>query len=151
MSEQARSEALAFLTSRARSEQEVRTRLAQRGHSADDIDEAVDFLYEYRYLDDGQFCAAFIHDKVRFSPCGRNKLAYELGQKGVDGATIEEALAEHFSEEDEEALAQRLWQKKAAQTTDPIKIKRYLAGKGFAYELIERICDKNLEYLDELE
>ena len=83
MSKEAREQALKFLVSRMRCEREVREHLRKKGHSRADIDDAVDYLYSYEYLDDLKYCEAFIHDRVQFNPCGRQKLFYDLSQKGV--------------------------------------------------------------------
>lgn len=152
MGDQAKRDAMKFLTSRMHSEFEVRQHLIKKGHEAALIDEAVDYLYQYRYLDDLKYSEAFIHDRIRFNPCGRSKLYYDLKQKGVDTLTAEEALSRYYSVEEELSLAEKLWQKKAQQKPgiEVEKIKRYLASKGFSYEIIERATDKNMEYLNEL-
>lgn len=141
MSKEAREQALKFLVSRMRCEREVREHLRKKGHSRADIDDAVDYLYSYEYLDDLKYCEAFIHDRVQFNPCGRQKLFYDLSQKGVSRQTAEEALDTFLPWEEEQALAERLWQKKAQQETDPLKIKRYLNGKGFGPDIISSLGD----------
>ena len=145
MSKEAREQALKFLVPRMRCEQEVRQQLRKKGHSQQDIDDAIDYLYSFGYLDDGQFCEAFIHDRIKFNPCGRLKLIYDLRQKGIDRRLAEEAAAKYLPWEDERELARALWQKKARQVAEPEKIKRYLSGKGFDLEIILSIAEEEAE------
>lgn len=140
MSQDARKQALKFLTVRMRCEREMRAHLYKKGYSAADIDDAIDYLYQYGYLDDFKYCEAFIHDKVSFNPCGRLKLLYELRQKGVEASVAEEALDTFFPWETEQELALQLWQKKAQQVADADKIKRFLNGKGFSADIITSIA-----------
>ena len=141
MSKEAREQALKFLVPRMRCEQEVREHLRKKGYPGSAIDDAVDYLYSYDYLDDFKFCEAFIHDRILFNPCGRQKLIYDLRQKGVSRQTAEKAADAFLPWETERELAERLWQKKAQQETESIKIKRYLSGKGFGSDIISSVSD----------
>ena len=84
MSKEAREQALKFINVRMRCEREIREQLRRKGHSSADITDAVDYLYRFGYLDDFKYCEAFIHDRLKFNPCGRLKLLYDLQQKGVE-------------------------------------------------------------------
>ena len=52
--------ALALLEFRDRTEWELRQKLKEREHSAEEIDETVLFLKEYRYLDDEAYAGRYI-------------------------------------------------------------------------------------------
>ncbi len=139
MSKEAREQALKFISVKMRCEREIREQLRRKGHSSADITDAVDYLYRFGYLDDFKYCEAFIHDRLNFNPCGRLKLLYDLQQKGVERRLAEEAVDAFLPVETERELARGLWAKKAQQTADTDKIKRYLSGKGFEAELINSL------------
>ena len=77
MNELFKEKALHYLTYKMRSEFEVRQFLEEK-YEADfeSIEEIIEYLYSYNYLDDEKFARAFVKDKLNFSPVGRYKLTH---------------------------------------------------------------------------
>ena len=135
MYDEAKEKALSYLLRRVRSEYEMRTYLAEGGYD-EVIDEVIDFLYHYDYLDDAAFAGMYIRDKLRFAPCGVEKLRYELEEKGIEGFIIEEALEENLSLDKEAEVALRLLETRQRGERNKEKLKRYLYSKGFSHNAI---------------
>ncbi len=78
-----REAALRLLSYRARSRAELRRRLRRKGFAPGRIDECLDDLEKRGFLDDEAMAAAFVRDRLRHRPRGRDRLISELREKGV--------------------------------------------------------------------
>lgn len=148
ISEAAKDDALKFLATRARSENEVRNHLTAKGWSLEQIEAVIDWLYEYDFLDDSAFAGAYIRDKLRFHPCGPMKLKHELFVKGVDESIVDRELAKNFPPKLEYRLAWHFYKKQRQHGRSDVQAKRYLAGKGFCSHTITYIGGIAAEDLD---
>ncbi|GAB4325170.1 MAG: hypothetical protein Kow0010_07560 [Dehalococcoidia bacterium] len=83
--------ALRLLDHRARSEQEMRTRLSMRGFSDTLIEEEIARLREAGLVDDRQFARAWVEERSRMSPRARRMLRYELVARGIEPGAAEDA------------------------------------------------------------
>ena len=133
--------ALKYIEVRMRSEWELRTYLQKKEYSREEIDHAVAFLKEYGYLDDREFCRAFVRDKINFSPCGRNKLYAELRKKGVGGDIIKNTLERYYTKESELAVAKKILQKQTRLEQEPLKQAQFLKSKGFSASVISALVE----------
>jgi len=97
--EAAREAALRLLSVRARSSYELRSRLLEKGFPRQEVSSAVAWLQERGYLNDQEFAAAYVRDRVRFSPRSHFLLKRELGEKGVDADVASRVLDQVFQEE----------------------------------------------------
>ncbi|MEW6753694.1 MAG: regulatory protein RecX [Candidatus Latescibacterota bacterium] len=109
----AREVALAYLASRARSVQEVNRRLRQKGFSEAVTEAVVADLLRLRLLDDRAFARIWVESRMRHRPMGSHRLVQELRGKGVDAASIDEALAEHKAAVDSAEVAAGLLRRQA--------------------------------------
>ena len=75
--------ALRFLSSRPRSEQEVRRRL-QRTHDASTVEHVIERLRELGLLDDAAFARAWSQSRVSHRPRSAAMIRRELQAKGVE-------------------------------------------------------------------
>src|SRR5919197_1354126 len=89
----AKENALRLLSFRARSREELRRRLERKGYESVVIDDVLAELISSQLLDDTQFTRAWVEARTTGRPMGRQRIAWELRQKGVDPETIGEALA----------------------------------------------------------
>lgn len=81
--------ALRLLSHRARSEREMRTRLAMRGITRDAIEDEILRLREAGLLDDEQFARAWVEDRRASAPRGRRMLRYELLSRGIGAESVD--------------------------------------------------------------
>src|SRR5436309_50621 len=125
----ARESALRLLGYRARSRAEMRLRLLRKGYEEAIVDEALGWLQEHGLLDDVQFSQAWVEARTEAQPMGRERLAWELRGKGVDGETVADAL-EPRDDETELRLALQVGQQKIERIreTDPVVIRNRVAA-----------------------
>ncbi|MFP5527340.1 regulatory protein RecX [Peptococcus simiae] len=128
--------ALKFLAPRRRTEQEMRLHLEKLDLALEDIEALVAWLYSYGYLDDAEYAAAYIRDKLRFHPCGSLRLRQELRDKGVDEATLQAALAANLPVDLEKRFVKHFYLKARKRGRTHVQALRYVAGKGFPGDLI---------------
>jgi regulatory protein len=128
--------ALHFMSYRARSADEVRTRL-QRDEWPDEVIEGVlHRLRQERLLDDAQFAELWVENRSLFRPRGANLLRQELRRKGVEREAIEAVLPDS-EEELENAVAAarrklRSWERFEPDTRRE-KALQFLQRRGFRY------------------
>lgn len=138
MQEKNKQQALRYLTTRMRSEKEMREYMAKKHVAIDEIDEIIAYLYHYQYLDDVQFARAFVRDKLHFHPCGRHKLVFALKEKGIDAFTIEDVLEELFPIEKEWEFVSKDFDKCQQKGKNYQQTMRYLYSKGYTTDLLSR-------------
>ena len=94
-----------FLSTRMRTEKEIRDKLATKEIRPDIIDETIESLKRSRLVDDRLFAEMFVNDRLRFRPRGRALLQRELRFKGVNGDTAAEVVDAVLNEGSEQELA----------------------------------------------
>ena len=120
----ARDKGLYYLQFSDKTESEMRKKLAEQGFSPASVEDAVNFLLEYRYLNDENYALRYLEKNGKKK--SRRQIAFEL---------MEEIPV------DEEAQILALLEKKkysgeAASREERQKISGFLARKGFSYEAI---------------
>ena len=95
-----RQAALNLLSYRARTRQELRLRLRQKGFSPARIDPCLERLAARGLLDDTTVATAFVRDRLRLRPRGRAQLMSELRAKGVGADLAQEIIEQVFEEEE---------------------------------------------------
>jgi regulatory protein len=131
-------DAVQFLSRRELTVEECRARLADRGHTAPDVDRAVALLLENGSLDDGRLARAYARTAVDVKGRGRRRVQQELEARGVDRKTASEAVAEVFAEKDERSLVARALQKKLrgrprpTSDADYARLYQHLMRQGFS-------------------
>jgi regulatory protein len=138
--------AIRALTSRLRSEREIRDRLRQKGFAAPVTDRAIEKLRDWRYLDDAEFAQFWVENRDANRPRGARLLEQELRFKGVDRATIEETVRR--DDRDELAGAMRVAEKKWPSLRSlPTETRRQrltglLARRGYGYDTIREVLKR---------
>lgn len=97
---QAREAALRLLAHRPRSRNELAGRLGRRDLPGHVIRACLDRLEDQGLVDDPAFARAWVRDRLRLKPRGRNALLSELRRKGVAAAVAREAVDEVFRDEE---------------------------------------------------
>ena len=149
-----------LLSYRPRSTKEIRERLLK--HSFNDVvaDAAIEKLLRLGYLDDRAFARFWIEDRNRFKPLGRRALSFELRNKGIEQAIIQELLEEIVDEGGGayEAALKRVRQMRGTTKREfKQKIGAFLQRRGFGYEavngalnqLIQELADDDPEFFTE--
>jgi regulatory protein len=127
---------LKLLAARELSESDLRARLLDRDHAAEDIDPAIERLKETGALDDRRVARAYARTASKVKGRGRLRVARELQAMGIARDVITEAVAEVFGDLDERALIDRAIQKKLrgkkpTTVQDRARLYQYLMRQGF--------------------
>lgn len=143
----ARECALALLEFRDRTERELRQKLKEREYSAQEIDETVLFLKEYRYLDDEAYAGRYIRSCAARK--SRRQIRADLERKGVSREIIDLQLQEE--EVDEDNQIRKLLVKKGYEPGKRLESAEYrrimsaLGRRGFSGEAIRRVTESMRE------
>lgn len=141
--EQTKNKALRILEFRVHSEREMRQKLARAGAQEENIDKVVEFLTEYRFLNDEEFARLYLRELKNAKKFGKRRIKSELLKKGIDRDIIEEVLAEE--EWDEEDALEPLVRKKLGGNFERKNIEkavRYFAYKGYGYDEIKTVIER---------
>jgi regulatory protein len=136
--------AISFLAVRPRSRKEIERHLHQKGISMQAIEQAINRLDSYNYINDAEFARIWIENRLRQRPRGRFGLSCELKQKGVSEAVIEAALSGY----DEHQAAWAAIRPKLGRWENLTEMERrrkiysFLKQRGFSGETIRDICEE---------
>lgn len=134
-----------LLKSRSYTEKQLREKLLQGGYREAIIDEALDYVKSFGYIDDRQYAEDFIiYNMERKS---RRRIEQDLYAKGIDSGIVREIferMKQDGEEPDEEALARELLRKKNYQPQNATnkekqKLSAFLYRKGFQMDTIRRV------------
>ena len=125
--------AMHLLEQQERTEQKLREKLVQCGYPKEAVEDAVSYVKQYHYLDDGRYARIYIryHQKDR----SRARLEQDLMRRGVSKDMIAQAMEEEFSS-DGKTQIRRLLEKKHFSTdeADQNEVRRmyqFLLRRGF--------------------
>lgn len=120
----------------------VRRKLRDWGAAPATADAIVRHLLEERYIDERRYVRLYCQGKLRIQRWGRNKMAWELRNKGIADALIAEGL-DSLSEEEYQATLDKVAQAKLATLRGDSdfdkqrKLTAYLLSRGFTMEEIK--------------
>ncbi|MEP7285251.1 MAG: RecX family transcriptional regulator [Chloroflexota bacterium] len=149
--EQSYERAVRFLGNRPRSIAEVRRNLTEKEVAASIIDKVIERLEQRGYVDDAAFAHFWIANRQQFRPKGSRALRFELREKGVESAIIDEVLAEFdpvegaYQAAQDKARRLRGLDKRAFRE----KLGAYLARRGFDYTTVCEVTDRLIQEFDE--
>ena len=136
--------ALSFISSRPRSEKEVRQRLRRSECKNNMVDRIITHLKEQGLVDDIAFAQYWKDNRLSFSPRSQSLIKQELRIKGIDN-TIADEVAEDIDNE-ESAYKAGLKKVRLFSGLDydgfRHKLFNHLRYRGFHYEIIERVSDR---------
>ena len=135
--------AVMLLAAKPRSVKELRERLLEKEWTNGAIvDEVLEKLKEYDYLDDEQYAKTLASSKLRQKPMGKRLLKQRLSQKKLDKETIEQAIEKVYENTPEDEVIERAIKKrlrikgKPETREDSKKFYDYLLRQGFSYDLV---------------
>jgi regulatory protein len=105
-------------------------------------------LKHFELLDDVKFAKWWVSQRLAFKKISSRVLKLELGRKGISKNTIDDVLDK--APIDEEKMARELLERRDYKwaNLDPKIAKQkkfqYLAGKGFDWEVIEKVVIKKV-------
>lgn len=135
-----------YLAGSARSEQECKNKLYDKGFHKGEVDFAIDKAKSYRYVDDEEYVRTFLlFNKSRY---GVRKIVYKLTtEKGVDKQKVEDIVYDEIDDDFEVELAEKFAKKfvkskKITDKSDTKKVGAHLFQKGFDWRIIDKVMSK---------
>ena len=145
--------ALKIIERSYKTEKEVVEKLQMKGYEEKHIECAIQFLKEYKFLNDDYYAEAFIRDKLNSK--GSMRIKQDLIKKGIPREVIEEKL-EGIDKDDERETAKVLAEKKLRvirkSENDTYKISgklyRFLISKGYTYDVVKEVIKDVMSFDD---
>jgi len=136
--------AIGLLARREYSRAELRARLAHHAPDAQALEATLDQLAEKKLLSDERFVGSLVRRRAgRF---GLARIRHELQAHHLSPEQLEPALGALKASEFDRAL--QVWQKRFGQAPatleDRARQMRFLAGRGFAADVIHRVVGRAL-------
>lgn len=130
---------LDYIGSSYKTTKQVRDYLRRKEYDDNMIKDTLEKLKEYRVLDDDNFARMYISTyKAKY---GNNMLRKKLSEKGVSKSIIDEVLEENEVDYD---VVYKLAIKKLGQKEptyeNMTKVMRFLAGRGFDFDTVNKVC-----------
>jgi len=131
-----------MLARRELSEQQVRQRLARKGHDERAVEDAVARLREERAIDDARVAEAIARNETSIKRRGRLRVRMEIERAGVARETAKSAVDGVFDSIDDDALIEASLAKRlrGRDTIDDDRefqrLYRYLTAQGFESDRI---------------
>jgi regulatory protein len=136
-----------------RCHKDVFEKLRNYGLDMEDTNALIAHLIEYSFLDEQRFADSFVSGKYRIKKWGRKKITAHLKQKDVPVVCIKSALESinlETYQKNLEKLAFNKWQEKTGTTFEKrVKVQRFLAGKGYEYDLINNVLDDLISQIND--
>jgi len=129
---------LRMLAMRELSVAQLRARLLEREHGAEEVEAAIDHLLSTRALDDERVARAYAQTAVKVKGRGRLRVQRELHEMGITRDVAAAALAEIYGELDERRLIAAALNKKlrGKRTIDSpaeyARLYQFLMRQGFS-------------------
>jgi regulatory protein len=129
---------LQMLARRELSTAQLRARLLEREHRAEDVEAAIEQLREAGALDDARVARAYAETALKVKGRGRLRIQRELNEMGIPREIAAGVVAETFGEVDERGLIAKALTKKlrGRQTIDTpeayARVYQFLMRQGFS-------------------
>ena len=135
---------LRFLSFRPRSQKEILDYLNKKKVSEEVIKKIIKKLLEYKFLDDEQFAIWWVEQRTKLKPRAWRVIKNELKQKGISEELINNQQLSISDFQMAFSLAQKRLRKykKLSKQEFFQKMGRYLASKGFSYDIIKQVINK---------
>jgi regulatory protein len=139
---------LKMLARRELSESQIRQRLARKGHSESDIDEAVDRLRGERAIDDVRVAEAIARTETSIKRRGKLRVRMQIQQAGIGKDIAKRAVDDVFSGIDDDELIEASLRKRLrgrdaiADDREFQRLYRYLIGQGFETDKVMSVLSR---------
>lgn len=144
----AKSKAMSSLNRTAISEKKLREKLSD--YSDEIVDEVIDKLKEYKFINDKDLASRIANDSSSISRFGTNKIRQNLYRKGISKEDIEQAIEAIDDDEQLENaiyLARKRYDKVKGEDNRKVyqKLTQHLLYKGFSYDIAKKAINEVLE------
>ena len=99
---------LKLITIKDRTEKELRDKLKEINFDENTIEEEIEFLSNYGYINDKRYAEHFTNDAINLKKWGKSRIRMELLRRGIDRNIIDDAIEEAFSDVEDDRLYQEM-------------------------------------------
>lgn len=131
---------VSYVLYKKRTVYEVREKCKKLGFTDEYIDEIIAYLLENGYLDDEKYVMKYVLDVIKLKKKSRQEIKMDLIRRGINEELIEKYLTEELRIF-EINCAKELAKKKYKTCKDILKVKKYLIGKGYSRDAINKAVD----------
>jgi len=133
--------ALHILSRRQVSSGQMRFMLSQKKFPEEEIDDCVERLEQWGYINDRALAASILETMISRSPCGKKRCLYELEKRRFDSELAKELVDDLYAELDERTLAfsaaQQYAKGKSQMTSKDLqRLAGWLSRRGFTGETV---------------
>lgn len=141
--EDTKEKALRLLEFRNHSQKELSDKLMRLGASRENIEQTVEFLKNYRLINDEAYAEALANDLQRLKGYGKNRIRSELYSKGIDRA-ITEVVLEELEDNDLDMLTEKIKKRLNGdfERKSRDRVTRYFINKGYSIDEIKSCIEK---------
>lgn len=146
----AKEKALNYLEYRIHSEKELSQKLKRAGALDEDIEKIIEFLKEYKLLDDEDFATRFARDLKVLKKYGKNRIKQELYLKGINKDIIDNVLSD-LEDTDMDTLYDMIKKhlKGNFDKKNTDRVIRYFITRGYSIDEIKTCIRKSEEEYNE--
>lgn len=137
--EDAKNYAANLVSSRSYTVKAMREKLKNHIGDEEIVVRTIDFLKEYKLLDDTDYARRYAHDLVHLKKFGIRQVKWKLHEKGISDSIIEHVIEELEVDDTISENLESLISKKLSGNYDIkniMKVKRYLASRGYGFDEI---------------
>ena len=122
-----------------KTEKQLRDKLKQGFYPEDTIDNTIEYLKSYRYIDDSRYADSYV--EYRMKNKSKKQVVNELLQKGIDKEQALESIPDDYDELEaiRNLIAKKKYNDETADINERRKMYQYLLRKGFNYNDISHI------------
>lgn len=132
--------AMYLLQKMNRTEEGLRQKLRESHYPEELIDEAVDYVKSFHYIDDFRYASAYI--RYHQSEKSRLQLKMTLQKRGISPDVIEQALEEEYEDHEDQLiqdlLAKKNYDSEHMDRKEKYRIYQYLLRRGFSGSAVKR-------------
>ena len=141
--QRATDKAFNYIGGSLKTEKQLRTYLSGKGYMPAVVDNVVEKIKGYGYIDDKEYAAAYVESYSKNK--GKRLILKELNAKGVSSSAVEEAI-ENIENELDSAIriAQKYLKNKEPCIENKQKCYRRLLSKGFDFDTAKEAVEKVL-------
>lgn len=140
--------AMHLLERQEKTEYQLREKLKQGGYPSEAIEDAIDYVKQYHYLDDERYARTFIlfHQEKR----SRLRLKMDLQRRGIDREVIQAALEDIYVSDEREQIKELLEKRGFSGGMDDEKEYgrnyRFLMRRGFQSSDINQVMEEMAKF-----
>lgn len=143
---------LKLITIKDRTEKEIRTKLKEKNFDENTIEEEIEFLSNYGYINDNRYAQHFTSDAINIKKWGKSRIRTELLRRGVDRDVVDEVIEAAFSETDDDRLytemEKRFKNADFSNMKERTRIFNFYLRRGFSPEEIKGAMNRLSSFRD---